>query len=77
MHHPLWEPKLGVERFFNLYCETWRRSVLNLRGEKKWWQWARQVPVRNLAFLTRALRRTQHMMDERAYLAEFRLADKP
>jgi radical SAM superfamily enzyme YgiQ (UPF0313 family) len=77
MHHLLWEPKLGVERFFNLYCETWRRSVLNLRGEKKWWQWARQVPVRNLAFLTRALRRTQHMMDERAYLAEFRLADKP
>ena len=35
MHHLLWEPALGPERFFELYCETWRRSVLNLRGRKR------------------------------------------
>ncbi|MFN8058751.1 MAG: radical SAM protein [Vicinamibacterales bacterium] len=73
MHHLLWEPALGVERFFELYCETWRRSVLNLRGRKSFWQWMRQVDLRNLPFLVRALRRTQHMMDPAHYLAEHRL----
>ena len=34
MHHLLWEPALGPRRFFELYCETWRRSVLNLKGRK-------------------------------------------
>ncbi|HEX9723173.1 MAG TPA: radical SAM protein, partial [Vicinamibacteria bacterium] len=43
MHHLLWEPKLGPRRFFELYCETWRRSVLNLRGDKKWWKWIPQT----------------------------------
>ena len=43
MHHLLWEPTLGAERFFELYCETWRRSVLNLRGQKRWWHWLREV----------------------------------
>ena len=36
MHHVLWEPRLGARRFFDLYCETWRRSILNLSGEKSW-----------------------------------------
>ena len=31
------------ERFFELYCETWRRSILNLSGHKSWRDWARQV----------------------------------
>ncbi len=74
MHHLLWEPRLGVERFVDLYCETWRRSVLNLRGEKRWWQWVRQVQPQHLLFLARALRRTQRLMDPRCYLAEHRLA---
>ena len=39
MHHLLWQPALGAERFFELYCETWRRSVLNLRGRKSIWKW--------------------------------------
>ena len=56
MHHLLWEPALGAERFFELYCETWRRSVLNLRGRKSLWQWLREVDPRNLLFLMRALR---------------------
>jgi radical SAM superfamily enzyme YgiQ (UPF0313 family) len=74
MHHLLWEPALGPQRFFELYCETWRRSVLNLRGRKKVWQWLREVDPRNALFLMRALRRTQRMMDPAHYLMEYDLA---
>jgi radical SAM superfamily enzyme YgiQ (UPF0313 family) len=74
MHHLLWEPALGPERFFELYCETWRRSVLNLRGRKRLSQWVREVDVRNLPFLVRALHRTQRMMDPNHYLKEYDLA---
>lgn len=74
MHHLLWEPRLGAERFFELYCETWRRSVLNLGGRKSWRQWARQVSPRDLPQLTRMLLRTQRMMRPAAYLQEHRLA---
>jgi radical SAM superfamily enzyme YgiQ (UPF0313 family) len=74
MHHLLWEPKLGAERFFELYCETWRRSVLNLNGRKSWREWARQVSARDLPTLTRMLLRTQRMMRPAAYLSEHRLA---
>jgi hopanoid C-3 methylase len=74
MHHLLWEPALGPQRFFELYCETWRRSVLNLRGRKKVWQWLREVDPRNALFLMKALRRTQHMMDPAHYLREYDLA---
>ena len=63
MHHLLWEPALGPERFFELYCETWRRSVLNLKGRKSVWQWMREVDPWNALFLLRALRRTQKMLD--------------
>ena len=73
MHHLLWEPALGPERFFELYCETWRRSVLNLRGRKSLWHWLREVDLRNALFLLRALRRTQRMMDPAHYLAEYDL----
>jgi radical SAM superfamily enzyme YgiQ (UPF0313 family) len=74
MHHLLWEPRLGPARFFELYCETWRRSVLNLRGRKSWREWARQVNVRDVPHLTRMLLRTQRMMRPAAYLEEHRLA---
>jgi hypothetical protein len=73
MHHALWEPSLGPSRFFELYCETWRRSVLNLRGRKGLWQWMREVEPRNALFLIRALRRTQRMMQPARYLAEYDL----
>jgi len=73
MHHTLWEPSLGGPRFFELYCETWRRSVLNLRGRKSLWQWMREVDPRNAFFLIRALRRTQRMMAPAHYLAEYDL----
>lgn len=76
MHHLLWEPALGPERFFELYCETWRRSVLNLRGRKGLWRWLREVDFRNLPFLMRALARTQRLMDPAHYLAEYDLVPR-
>jgi radical SAM superfamily enzyme YgiQ (UPF0313 family) len=75
MHHLLWEPRLGARRFFELYGETWRRSILNLGGQKSWRDWARQVRLRDLAFLTRMLIRTQRMMRPEAYLVEHQLAE--
>jgi radical SAM superfamily enzyme YgiQ (UPF0313 family) len=74
MHHLLWEPALGPRRFFELYCETWRRSVLNLKGRKGLIQWMREVDLSNAMFLMRALRRTQRLMDAGHYLHEYDLA---
>ncbi len=73
MHHLLWEPKLGAERFFELYCETWKRSVLNVKGEKKWWQWALHTRPRHWGLTLQALLRTQRMMTPSHYLGEHRL----
>ena len=73
MHHLLWEPALGPERFFELYCETWRRSVLNLKGRKSLWRWLREVDPRNMLFLVSALRRTQRMMAPEHYISEYDL----
>ena len=70
MHHVLWEPRLGAKRFFELYAETWRRSILNTAGEKRWIDWMRQIRPRQIPYLTRVLRRTQRMMKAEAYLAE-------
>ena len=70
MHHALWEPRLGAERFFELYAETWRRSILNLKGPKRWRDWAAQVRPAQIPYLTRVLLRTQRMMNASAYLAE-------
>jgi radical SAM superfamily enzyme YgiQ (UPF0313 family) len=74
MSHLLWEPKLGATRFFELYCETWRRSVLNLKGNTRWWRWLRDVKPQHIPFLVRALLRTQRMMDPQRYLSEHRLS---
>lgn len=73
MHHLLWEPRLGAERFFELYCETWRRSVLNLGGRKKWRHWVAHAHPRHWVHLARVLRQTQRMMHPRHYLSEHRL----
>ena len=77
MHHLLWEPALGPERFFELYCETWRRSVLNLKGRKSLWRWLREVDPRNMLFLLRALKRTQRMMAPEHYLSEYNVPRAP
>ncbi|MGB6803379.1 MAG: radical SAM protein [Candidatus Sulfotelmatobacter sp.] len=73
LHHLLWQPRLGVERFFELYCESWRRSVLNIAGKKKWWQWLGQVRVRDIPRLAQILARTQTLMDPRAYVKETKI----
>ncbi|MGH9398750.1 MAG: B12-binding domain-containing radical SAM protein [Thermoanaerobaculia bacterium] len=70
MHHVLWEPRLGAGRFFELYAETWRRSILNTSGEKSWLDWMRQVRPAQIPYLTRVLWRTQRMMRAEAYLKE-------
>jgi hypothetical protein len=70
MHHALWEPRLGAHRFFELYAETWRRSILNLQGRKRWSDWARQVRPAQVPYLTRVLLRAQRLMRPEAYLAE-------
>jgi hopanoid C-3 methylase len=70
MHHLLWEPRLGAKRFFELYAETWRRTVLNTAGEKRWLDWMRQVRPGQLPYIIHVLRRTQRMMRPEAYLRE-------
>ena len=77
MHHVLWEPRLGAERFFELYAETWRRSILNLGGRKRWRDWARQVRPGQVPHLTRVLLRTQRMMHARSYLEEHGRTSRP
>ena len=74
MNHLLWEPRLGARRFFELYAETWRRSILNTAGEKSWLAWMRQVRPAMIPYLTRILLRTQRMMKAEAYLREHRAA---
>jgi radical SAM superfamily enzyme YgiQ (UPF0313 family) len=76
MHHVLWEPRLGAKRFFELYAETWRRSILNTSGEKSWMEWMRQIKPAQIPYLTRVLLRTQRMMKAGAYLKEHELAQR-
>jgi hopanoid C-3 methylase len=73
LHHLLWQPRLPEERFWELYCETWRRSVLNVSGRKKWWNWLKDVRVRDIPRLARILARTQVLMDPAAYLKASKL----
>ena len=73
MHHLLWEPRLGARRFFELYAETWRRSILNASGEKKWLDWMRQVRPSKIPYLASVLWRTQRMMKPEAYLREYEM----
>lgn len=75
LHHLLWQPRLPVRRFFELYCETWRRTVLYAGGEKKWWHWLRQVRARDIPRFARILARTQKMMNPDAYVAETKIKD--
>jgi hypothetical protein len=74
MHHLLWEPRLGARRFFELYAETWRRTVLNTSGEKTWLDWMRQVRPAQIPYMARVLWRTQRLMQPRAYLREHQAA---
>jgi len=75
LHHLLWKPRLPVRRFFELYCESWRRSVLNLQGQKKWWRWLAQVRLRDVPRLARILSRTQRLMDPDSYIDKTSVRD--
>jgi radical SAM superfamily enzyme YgiQ (UPF0313 family) len=77
LHHLLFKPRLPVRRFFELYCETWRRSVLYLQGQKKWWSWLPHVRLRDIPRLARILSRTQRLMDPEHYLARTRIVERP
>lgn len=70
MHHLLWEPRLGKHRFLELFAETWRRSVLNLQGDKRLVDWVGSTKARDLPALLHMLVRSQRMMRTSAYLAE-------
>ena len=76
MHHVLWEPRLGARRFFELYAETWRKSILNTSGEKRWVDWMRQIRPAEIPYLARVLWRTQRMMKAGAYLREYGKTDR-
>jgi len=76
MHHLLWEPRLGAERFFELYAETWRRSILNTAGDKGIMAWIRQVRPSQIPYIIKVLWRTQRMMKPAEYLREH-LATRP
>ena len=71
MHHILWEPRLGRKRFFELFAESWRRTVLNAAGTSKpWYSWLAQIRLRQLPQLAKVLRSTQRLMDPGAYLRD-------
>ena len=71
MHHLLWEPRLGRERFFELFVETWRRNVLSpRRSRKKLWQWARGLTPAQLLLLGRVLLHTRRLLHVPSYLQE-------
>lgn len=77
MHHLLWEPRIGAKRFFELYAETWRRSILNTSGQKSMLDWMRQVRPAQIPYIARVLWRTQRMMKPQAYLREHELTHRP
>lgn len=73
MHHVLWQPKLGVERFFELFAETWRRSVLNMgdgEGKARFLKWAKQIKMWQIPHLARIMMQTQRLVSPKAYLKE-------
>jgi radical SAM superfamily enzyme YgiQ (UPF0313 family) len=76
MHHLLREPRLGAERFCELYAETWRRSILNTSGEKKLTDWLRQVRPLQIPYMIKVLRRTQAMMKPETYLRDYAATQK-
>jgi hypothetical protein len=70
MHHILWEPRLGRRRFFELFAESWQRTVLHARGSRSWWSWVRTVKPLQVPMMLRVLSQTQRLSDPGAYLAE-------
>ncbi|MFO0550000.1 MAG: radical SAM protein [Polyangiaceae bacterium] len=73
MHHLLWQPKLGTRRFFELFAETWRRSVLNMGNQdagKRMWNWFKQLEIDQIPQLVKVMLQTQRIMNAKAYEKE-------
>jgi radical SAM superfamily enzyme YgiQ (UPF0313 family) len=70
MHHLLWEPRLGRERFFELFAETWRRTALHVKGRRGLWPYIRQVRPSQIPFMLTVLNRSRRLFSSRAYLQE-------
>jgi len=71
MHHILYEPRLGRQRFFELFAESWRRNVLSRdHSRTSWLRWFRGLGPRQALALARVLHHTQRMLRPEAYLAE-------
>jgi len=77
MHHILWEPRIGRERFFALFAETWRRTALRVKDRRGMWSYLRQVRPAQIPFMINVLRRSRRLFDRRAYLAEAFPVDAP
>jgi hopanoid C-3 methylase len=71
MHHLLYEPRLGRQRFFELFVECWRRNVLSAnRALPRLSRWIRGLSPAQIIVLLRVLWRTQRMLHVRYYLDE-------
>lgn len=70
MHHILREPRIGRERFFALFAETWRRTALHVRDGRGLWSYLRQVRPAQIPFMVNVLRRSRRLFRPDAYLAE-------
>lgn len=71
MHHLLYEPKLGRQRFFELFVECWRRNVLAGKNAlPKFSNWVRGLSLGQMLVLVRVLWRTQRMLGVQHYLDE-------
>jgi len=71
MHHILFEPRIGRERFFELFARSWKRNVLSSSFSlSAWLKWVRQARVGQVATLARALFETQRNMNADALLRE-------
>lgn len=71
MHHLLYEPRLGRQRFFELFVECWRRNVLSSkRAVPKLTKWMSGLSLGQMLVLVRVLLRTQRMLGVQHYLDE-------
>ena len=78
MHHLLVEPRLGRQRFFELFVKSWKRNVLSAGySTTKWWKWARELEPKQLLLFARVMLQTQRMLSVRAYVKESIPAQTP
>jgi hopanoid C-3 methylase len=71
MHHILFEPKLGRQRFFELFTQSWKRNVLGPRfSTRKWLGWLREVKLTQMALILRTLYQAQRNLSAKAHLDE-------